>query len=192
MPRSARSAVLRRMRTGPSLRVPDAAEQSWFRGGSNPVAGARHRSEYGDLLAARRGAAEVIAGRKARRIIPAELGWANAASPAVFVSSVSAVPRRGARAWLGKADLEKAAKSIETHANLKTNLDKNKSMEQIYGIHSEELKARLALCPRRDDCRVGPAGPGGAARVRHAENLRRSAGLPAVTICQPRRGLSGC
>ena len=50
-----------------------------------------------------------------------------------------------ARAWLGKGDLEKAGKNIETHAGLKKDLDKNKGMEQIYGIHSEELKARLAL-----------------------------------------------
>src|SRR5260370_16044960 len=58
-----------------------------------------------------------------------------------------------ARAWLGKGDLEKAGKSIETHAGLKKDLDKSKVMEQIYGIHSEELKARLAVA--RGDTIVG-------------------------------------
>src|SRR5260370_12161822 len=51
-----------------------------------------------------------------------------------------------ARAWFAKGDLEKAGKSMETHTGLKKDLDKNKNMEQIYGIEAAELKARLALC----------------------------------------------
>jgi hypothetical protein len=50
-----------------------------------------------------------------------------------------------ARAWFAKGDLEKAGKSLETHTGLKKDLDKNKDMEQIYGIQAAELKARLAL-----------------------------------------------
>jgi peroxiredoxin len=50
-----------------------------------------------------------------------------------------------ARAWLGKADIEKAEKSIVAHAALKTDLDKNKDMERLYDVQAIELKARLAL-----------------------------------------------
>ena len=49
------------------------------------------------------------------------------------------------RAWLGKGDAEKAAKSYDTFAALKKDLDKNKDMEQMYAIYSPELKARLAI-----------------------------------------------
>jgi peroxiredoxin len=50
-----------------------------------------------------------------------------------------------ARAWLGKGDLEKAGKSIAAHAALKKDLDKNKDLEEIYGIEALELKGRLAI-----------------------------------------------
>ncbi len=50
-----------------------------------------------------------------------------------------------ARGWLGKGDLEKAGKSITDHAALKKDLDKNKDVEQTYGIQAQELKGRLAL-----------------------------------------------
>jgi peroxiredoxin len=50
-----------------------------------------------------------------------------------------------ARAWFGKGDIEKAEKSVEAHAALKKDLDKNKEMEEIYGIQETELKARLAI-----------------------------------------------
>ncbi|MGA2742336.1 MAG: redoxin domain-containing protein [Bryobacteraceae bacterium] len=50
-----------------------------------------------------------------------------------------------ARAWLGKCDLEKAAKSIAAHAALKKDLDKNKDSEDSYTIEALELKGRFAI-----------------------------------------------
>jgi peroxiredoxin len=50
-----------------------------------------------------------------------------------------------ARAWLGKGDLEKAAKSIAAHAALKKDLDKNKDAEDTYTIEALELKGRFAI-----------------------------------------------
>jgi hypothetical protein len=50
-----------------------------------------------------------------------------------------------ARAWLGKGDLEKAAKSIAAHAALKKDLDKNKDQEDTYTIEALELKGRFAI-----------------------------------------------
>ncbi len=70
---------------------------------------------------------------------PKTLPWDDTYADKVFKAYFEA------RAWLGKGDLEKAGKNIETLVSLKKDLDKNKGMEQIYGIHSEELKARLAL-----------------------------------------------
>ena len=51
-----------------------------------------------------------------------------------------------ARAWLAKGDLDKAAKSIEAHAALKKDLEKNQGpMSTIYPIQELELKGRLGL-----------------------------------------------
>jgi peroxiredoxin/predicted Zn-dependent protease len=50
-----------------------------------------------------------------------------------------------ARAWLGKGDLEKAAKSIAAHAALKKDLEKNKDDEDTYTIEALELKGRFAI-----------------------------------------------
>ncbi len=58
-----------------------------------------------------------------------------------------------ARAWLGKGDLDKAAKSLNAHADLKKDLDKNKDLEDTYTIQSQELKGRLAIA--RGDTIVG-------------------------------------
>jgi peroxiredoxin/tetratricopeptide (TPR) repeat protein len=58
-----------------------------------------------------------------------------------------------ARAWLGKADLEKAGKSVAAHAALKKDLDKNKDAEETYTIEALELKGRLAIA--RGDTIVG-------------------------------------
>jgi peroxiredoxin len=49
------------------------------------------------------------------------------------------------RAWLGKGDLEKAAKSIDAHAALKKDPDKNKDWEDTYTIEALELKGRFAI-----------------------------------------------
>ncbi len=49
------------------------------------------------------------------------------------------------RAWLGKADPQKAGKSIAAHTQLSKELDKNKDLERIYELQTLELKARLAL-----------------------------------------------
>src|SRR6266508_5737721 len=52
-----------------------------------------------------------------------------------------------ARAYLGKSNLEKAGKSITTHADLRKELEKNKEggIGEIYEIQSLELRGRLAL-----------------------------------------------
>ena len=52
-----------------------------------------------------------------------------------------------ARAYLGKADVDQAEKSIAAHAALKADVEKNKGglMNQIYDIQVPELKGRLAL-----------------------------------------------
>ena len=50
-----------------------------------------------------------------------------------------------ARAYFGKGDLDKAEKSMEAHAALKGELDKNKSLTAIYEIEALELKARDQL-----------------------------------------------
>jgi peroxiredoxin/tetratricopeptide (TPR) repeat protein len=50
-----------------------------------------------------------------------------------------------ARAWLGKGDLDKAAKSIAAHDALKKDLDKNKDQEDTYTIEALELKGRFAI-----------------------------------------------
>ncbi len=50
-----------------------------------------------------------------------------------------------ARAWFAKGDVEKAGKSIRAHEALKKDLEKNKDLESIYNIQSEELDARGAL-----------------------------------------------
>jgi peroxiredoxin/tetratricopeptide (TPR) repeat protein len=49
------------------------------------------------------------------------------------------------RAWLGLGRLDKALKTFDAHAELKSDLEKNKGFEEIYGIQQLELKARLAL-----------------------------------------------
>jgi peroxiredoxin len=49
------------------------------------------------------------------------------------------------RAHLGLGDLQKAEKSLHAHADLKKDLEKNKSMERIYSIQATDLKARIAL-----------------------------------------------
>ena len=58
-----------------------------------------------------------------------------------------------ARAWLGKGDLDKAAKSLEAHAALKKDLEKNKEWEDTYPIQALELQGRLAMA--RGDTIVG-------------------------------------
>jgi len=50
-----------------------------------------------------------------------------------------------ARAYFGKGDLDKAERSIEAHAALKGELDKNKGLTGIYDIEALELKARDLL-----------------------------------------------
>lgn len=50
-----------------------------------------------------------------------------------------------ARAYLGKDNLEKAEKSIETHQALKSELDKNKNYTVPFEIQTLELKGRLLL-----------------------------------------------
>jgi tetratricopeptide (TPR) repeat protein len=49
------------------------------------------------------------------------------------------------RAYLGKGNLQKAEASIEEHAALKKELDKNKDEEEYYGVQALELKGRYAL-----------------------------------------------
>jgi peroxiredoxin len=50
-----------------------------------------------------------------------------------------------ARAYLGKGDLEKAEKSMEAHAALKSELEKNKFWTAHYQTQALELKGRLLL-----------------------------------------------
>ncbi|HLY15596.1 MAG TPA: redoxin domain-containing protein [Bryobacteraceae bacterium] len=71
-----------------------------------------------------------------------------------------------ARAWLGKGDLDKAAKSVSAHADLKADLDKNKDFEDVYGIQSPELKGRLAIA--RGDTITGLAMLADAAQREYA------------------------
>lgn len=50
-----------------------------------------------------------------------------------------------ARAWFGKRDLEKAAKSVSAHDALKKDLEKNQGMKTLFEVQDTELKARLAI-----------------------------------------------
>ncbi|HLK69567.1 MAG TPA: redoxin domain-containing protein [Bryobacteraceae bacterium] len=49
------------------------------------------------------------------------------------------------RAWLGKGDPVHAEKSLAAHAKLKGDLEKNKSMTEMYEIEALELRGRLAM-----------------------------------------------
>lgn len=50
-----------------------------------------------------------------------------------------------ARAHFGLNDLDKAEKAIAAHAELKSELEKNKGFEELHKLQQQELKARLAL-----------------------------------------------
>jgi len=50
-----------------------------------------------------------------------------------------------ARAHFGKGELAQAEKSLAAHTKLKTDLEKNKQMTEIYEIEALELRGRLAL-----------------------------------------------
>ncbi len=50
-----------------------------------------------------------------------------------------------ARAWLAKGDLTKAEKSFAAHTALKSELDKNKNVEEYFTTQALELKARVAI-----------------------------------------------
>ena len=62
---------------------------------------------------------------------------------------------------MGKTDM--AVKSISAHTALKPELEKNKEVELVWQIQSQELKARLALARRHLE---GPRAYGGSRRAR--------------------------
>jgi len=120
-----RTPVLRRIRTGPPLCVSHAEEQSRLRYRSDPVSGARHRSEHRHLFPARRGAAEIIACLEAWRIVADQHRWRGGRGPQqYFLSHVPTIPGSGAcpehasRHEQGRVAEHARARRARVHAGL--------------------------------------------------------------------------